>query len=239
MYSQGDASRVHVWATHRQLACVLAAGEWFGSDWVPTDDCTKERLPFLAKVATFLSIIAGCHLAEDRAACGKDVSSPISWETPSQSEWATIVKTCHLVLLALTWLLDPAKTEPFMHGKDAHIHRLQLEKGLWGILHGMLIGHMQNHDLPLDNVPQYMLEAATHALGRKAMASYQPLVELLRALLIRLAQDTKLAEDTGGETHQYEQLQLHLLGTLWGFMGMPAAYHSVVSTWCLMCYCHG
>lgn len=63
------------------------------------------------------------------------------------------------------------------------MQRLQLEKSLWGILHGMLIGHLQNHDLQLENIALWMLEAAAHALGRKGMANDQQLMQLLKALL--------------------------------------------------------
>lgn len=229
-----QACRAPVWVTHRQLYCVLAAGRWFGAEWVPTEDSTKEHLPFLASVATFLSRVAQHQyaqrqLAADKATSGKDVGSAPSWEAPSQSEWVTILRTSQLLLLTLAWLLDPAKTEPFMHGKDAHMQRLQLEKALWGILHGVLIGHLHNHDLKLENIALYMLEAATHALGRKGMASHQPLMELLRALLTRLARDTKLTEETRGRS---QHGQSYLLKPLWGLMGMLLPFMLWSPTWC-------
>ena len=196
-----------------------AAGRWFGSDWVPIGDCTKEHLPFLASVAAFLSRVAQRQLANNSAASGKDNSSPPSWEAPSQSEWGTILRTCQLLLLTLAWLLDSARTEPFMHGRDAHMQRLQLEKALWVILHGMLIGHLHNHDLHLGNIALWMLKAATHALGRKGMANQQSLKELLKALLLRLARDTKLTEQIQGES-QHGQPQSNLLKPLWELMGM-------------------
>lgn len=94
---------------------------------------------------------------------------------------------------------------------------LQVEKGLWGTLHGLLIGHLQNDDLQLGNIGLCILVGAELALGREEMASHQPMGELLRAFLTRLAWDGQLTEEIRGR--DYGRPQSYLLQPLFELLG--------------------
>ena len=119
--------------------------------------------------------------------------------------------------MTLMWLVDPECTEAFMHGRDTHMQCLHLQKALWGILHGMLIGHLQSHHLQLEEVPMLMLALAKPGLLQKEVASHQPQIELLRALLMRLARDTKFTNETCDDNTE-RQLPSYLM-SLWDFIG--------------------
>ena len=97
---------------------------------------------------------------------------------------------------------------------------LCLQKGLWGILHGTLIGHLPNHDLQLGTLPTHLLLPALYGVTQAEMASHLPLIELLRAFLMRLAQDRQLTEsgDTGDNHH--DQAQPCVLKQFWKFIGI-------------------
>ena len=115
---------------------------------------------------------------------------------------------------------------------------LQLEKGLWGTLHGLLIGHLQHDDLQLGNIGLCILVGATNALGREEMVSYQPMSELLGAFLARLAWDGKLTEETRGR--EYGRPQSYLLKPLLDLLGMLLLLSMMFPrTRCLMCCYQG
>ena len=214
-----------------------AAARCFGSDWVPVEDCTEEHLAFLASVATLLSRIAQHPSEAGRATSRQDNSGtlcyPPTWPAPSKSEWLTILQTSQLLCLTLVWLHSD---EPIKEGRDTHMQCLQMEKGLWGILHGLLIGHLQNDDLQLQDLALGILGAATDAaLGGKEMASYQPLRGLLKALLTRSARDPQLTEETRGKYHNGHPQSCYLK-PLWRFMGMLLLLLLLVVIWsCIWC----
>lgn len=200
---------------------VLAAARCFGSCWVPVEDCTEEHLAFLASVATFLSRVAQHPSEAGKATSREDNSSslcyPPTWAAPSKAEWLTILNTSQFLCVTLVWLHSNI---PMKEGKNAHMQCRQLEKALWGILHGLLIGHLQNDDLQLQDLGLCLLGAAIDAaLGGKEMASYQPLCGLLKALLTRLPRDPKLTAETRGKYHNGHP-QSYYLKPLWRLVGM-------------------
>ena len=223
-----------------QLACAYAASTLFGSDWVPTQDCNREHLPFLASVATFLNSIAQHNPAADRATPSHGGSSslhcPANWQSPSQSEWDIVLTTRHRFLMTLRWLFLPGCTKPFMHDRGVYMQCLRLQKALWRILHSTLIGHVQNLDLQLETVALYLLVPATYGLAQKEMRCHQPLMELLSAFFMRLARDSKLIRGPQGSNNDG---QGQLLIQLWQFIGMMllpirAWYQAWSSKWCCL-----